>query len=58
MVDKIKFIKINGYGSNLSFSGSIALIIIQTVRITPKKIIISFQLPPNIATLSEIAWPR
>jgi len=57
MVDKIKFIKINGYGSNLSFSGSVALIIIQTVRITPKKII-NFQLPPNIATLSEIAWPR
>ena len=53
MVDRIKFIKINGYGSNIIESGEAVFTTIQMNNKIIKKMI-NFQLPPNLATLSDM----
>jgi len=55
IVDKTRFIRIKGYGSNL-FADENVLNRIQATRIAEKEMI-KFQLPPNLATLSDMLWP-
>ena len=55
--DKIKFSKINGYGSKPLLSSKKTLEAIQMVM-NMKNEIINVQLPPNDATLSAITCPN
>ena len=57
MVESIRFIRMKGYGSNPLFLPITTFTAIQSARRILNKMI-NFQLPPNLATLSEICCPR
>jgi hypothetical protein len=50
--DRIRFSRINGYGSKGLLIIAIELITIHIIKITPN-IVINFQLPPKLANLSD-----